>query len=75
MQLTAKRKGTGLQIKVFEGKDSGAQYLVLRTGRDSFHVFAEVEAKEAAHDCRGSVQRGATQALWKALWKEAENSN
>ncbi len=47
MEFTAKRKGVGLEIRTFVGH-SGTSYIVFRTGKGSFHVFAEVEAKKAA---------------------------
>ena len=46
-QLTTKRKGTGLEMRTRIGQ-SGCTYLIFRTGPGSYHVFAEVEAKEAA---------------------------
>jgi hypothetical protein len=67
-QLTAKRKGSGLEMMTIEG-DSGTTYLVLRTGKGSYHVFAEVEAKEAAIDC-GNSKDANTRARWKELWQE-----
>jgi hypothetical protein len=73
MQLTAKRKGVGLEMKSFTGA-SGTAYLVLRTGPGSYHVFAEVEAKEAARDC-GSTKGANTRSEWNEIWEDAENSN
>jgi hypothetical protein len=55
----------------FTGR-SGNNYLVFRTAPGSFHVFAEVEAKEAARDC-GSLHGGNTRAQWKQIWEQAEN--
>lgn len=66
-QLTPKRKGTGLEIKTFVG-ESGRTYLVLKTGPGSYHVFAEIDAKEAAVDC-GAAKGGYTRTDWKALWE------
>lgn len=55
-----------LDIKTFEG-DSGETYLVFRNHNDEFHVFAEVQAKEAAMDC-GAPDEGNTQHRWRTLW-------
>jgi len=56
-----------MEIRTFTGKD-GDSYIVMRTG-DEFHVFVEVEAKEAARDC-GFPHHTHTRKMWKALWKE-----
>jgi hypothetical protein len=68
-QLTTKREGTGLEIRTRTGR-SGCTYVILRTGKGSYHVFAEVEAKEAAIDC-GTPSDGDTRSQWKALWEGA----
>ena len=73
MPLTPKRKGTGLEMKTFVGH-SGTTYLVYRTAPGSYHVFAEVEAKEAARDC-GSTEGGNTRTEWSELWEATENSD
>ena len=72
-QLTTKRRGMGLEMRTRLGQ-SGCTYLILRTGKGSYHVFAEVEAKEAAIDC-GTPSSGNTRTQWKALWEGAGNSN
>jgi hypothetical protein len=41
--------------------------LVLLTKRGAFHVFQEVEAKEAARDC-GAKGSGNTRQLWQDIW-------
>jgi hypothetical protein len=46
--VKVKRSGLAVEIKTFRGDK--ATYLVMRTG-NTFHVFAEVEAKAAATDC------------------------
>ena len=52
----------------FHRKD-GKTYLVFkRTPRGGYHVFAEVEAKDAAHIC-GSSGKGTTDKQWGELWK------
>jgi len=65
-RLTPKRRGVGLETKTFVG-NSGATYLVLRSGSGSFHVLAEVEAAEAARDC-GAQEGRNMRSAWKALW-------
>ena len=64
--LTRKRKGVGLESKTFVG-NSGTTYLVFRSTGGSFHVFAEVEAKEAARDCGGKGSN--TREEWRSIWK------
>jgi len=61
----AKRQGLGLEFRSFPGK-SGKNYLVFRTTKDSFHVFVETEAKDAALDC--GAETGNTRKRWKMLW-------
>lgn len=68
MQLKAKKRGLGLQIRTFKGQ-SGHTYLVFRTQKGSFHVFREIEAKEAARDC-GAKPKGNVRQMWNRLWKE-----
>lgn len=63
--LTPKPKGRGLEMRTFTGS-SGKTYLVLKTLDGGFHVFAEVEAKEAANDC--GAARGSTRQEWGQLW-------
>ena len=72
-ELTTKRRGTGLEMRTRKGQ-SGCTYLILKTGKGSYHVFAEVEAKEAAIDC-GASPIGNTRSQWRALWEGTENSN
>jgi len=66
MKLKPKKKGYGLEIKAFIG-ESEQSYLVMRTPGGSFHVFVEVEAKEAARDC-GSRKEANTRQMWEVLW-------
>jgi len=67
MRLKSKKVGVGLEIKSFVGRDCRS-YIVFRTGRGSFHVFAEVEAKEAARQC-GATSEGNTRTMWEAIWR------
>jgi hypothetical protein len=55
-----------LEVKTFEG-ESGHTYLVFRDHDDEFHVFTEVQAKEAAMDC-GATDEGNTQHRWRQIW-------
>lgn len=68
MKLKPKKKGYGLEIKTFIG-ESEQSYLVMRTPDGSFHVFVEVEAKEAARDC-GSRKEANTRQMWETLWSK-----
>ena len=54
--MKEKRKGVGLQMRSFTGND-GKQYLVFRTPPGAFHVFKEVEAKQAARECMADPLR------------------
>jgi hypothetical protein len=66
----AKRSGTGLDMRSFTG-ESGAAYMVFRTQKNAYHVFVEVEAKEAARDC-GGPESGTTPQMWDEIWKKSE---
>jgi hypothetical protein len=66
MPTKDKRRGLGLDIRSFEGK-SGGNYIVFKTTKGSYHVFNEVEAKEAARQC-GATANGTTRQMWGALW-------
>ena len=66
MTVKRKRKGLGLEMRTFSGRDRNA-YLVFRTSDGSFHVFMEVEAKEAARQC-GAVDEKNTRQMWGAVW-------
>jgi hypothetical protein len=69
LALKPKPQGRGLEIKSFTGND-GKSYLVFRTPRGAFHVFREVEAKEAARQCGATAAAGKnTQTMWKSIWK------
>ena len=68
MMLKGKRKGVGLEIKTFKGR-GGKTYIVFRAQNRAFHVFQEVEAKQAARDC-GSRPQGNTRVMWNELWNK-----
>jgi hypothetical protein len=67
-----KRRGTGLEMRIFKG--SRDDYLVFRERTEktnTYHVYVEVEAKQAARDC-GATGRGTTPQIWDRQWKERE---
>ena len=66
--IKGKKRGFELGMRSFRGKNGGS-FLVFRTSRDSFHVFQEVEAKDAARKC-GSTVKGHTSSMWKRLWDQ-----
>jgi hypothetical protein len=66
--LKNKREGTELGFKTFIGQD-GTRYLVFRSLEGSFHVFAEVEAKQAAREC-GAEELANTRQMWESLWNQ-----
>ena len=66
--LKEKREGTELAFRTFVGKD-GTRYLVFRSLEGSFHVFAEVEAKQAAREC-GATELANTRLMWESLWEK-----
>ena len=71
MTIAKKRNGLGLQMKTIKG-ESGI-YLFMKTPGGSYHVFLEVEAKQAAKDCGASVKRSAddnrnTRQMCKEIW-------
>ena len=56
-----------MEVKTFQGKDNPmVTYLVMKTGRE-YHVFTEVEAKQAAEDC-GAPKTGKTNWQWEQVW-------
>jgi hypothetical protein len=66
--MKPKRQGAMIGFDTFYGAD-GKTYLVFkRTPRGGYHVFAEVEAKEAARKC-GSSGKGTTDHRWGEPWK------
>jgi hypothetical protein len=67
--MKAKKQGYGLETQTFRGA-SGRQYMVFKARNGGFHVFAEVEAKNAASDC--GAKSGHTRERWKSLWRSNE---
>jgi hypothetical protein len=65
MAVKRKKRGFGLEMKTFPGRDGN--YLVFRTSGGSFHVFMEVEAKEAARQC-GAETEANTRRMWASIW-------
>jgi hypothetical protein len=68
MATKEKRKGVGLEIRSHTGKD-GATYIFFKTTKGSFHVFKEVEAKEAAKQC-GATKKGNTRQMCNEIWDQ-----
>ena len=66
--LKEKPEGTNLAFKSFIAKN-GTKYLVFKSLDGSFHVFTEVEAKQAARDC-GADDLGNTRQMWESLWEQ-----
>lgn len=71
MTVKKKREGVGLEMKIFSGKD-GNSYLVFRAPEGAFHVFVEVEAKEAARQCGATVDKN-TRGMWESVWDQTDN--
>ena len=69
MALKPKKSGLGLALRSFTGKDDKA-YLVFRTNKGTFHVFGEVEAKEAVRQCGAPIEKN-TRSMWESIWKNA----
>ena len=67
MEIKPKLRGFGLDIRQFRSKD-GYTYIVSKTKSGSYHVFMEVEAKQAARRCGGAGSN--TRQMWDALWKK-----
>jgi hypothetical protein len=63
-----KRAGFGLEVKSLVGK-SGMSYIVFKTKNGAFHVFQEVEAKNAAKDCGVQTTGRNTRQAWEEIWK------
>ena len=69
MAMKPKRSGLGLDLRSFTGTDDSS-YLVFRTAKGAFHVFGEVEAKEAARQC-GATKELNTRQMWESIWRSA----
>jgi len=65
-ELKRKKHGVRLEMRTFEGKD-GITYLVFPSTGGSYHLFAEVQAKEAARRC-GATKGKTPRELWRELW-------
>jgi len=74
--LKQKKQGAGLEIKTFQD-DNEQSYIVYRyataSGVNSYHVFAEVEAKQVAK-LLGEEDPSNTTNAWNKLWRD-ENEN
>ncbi len=66
MSIKPKKRGFGLEMKIFEGNDEES-YLVLKTKSGSYHVFQEVEAKQAAREC-GALKESNSRQMWNEVW-------
>jgi hypothetical protein len=66
--LKPKKRGVQLEMQTFRGKD-GVTYLVFRSTGGSYHVFAEVEAKDAARQC-GTTKTTTPREMWRELWSK-----
>jgi hypothetical protein len=71
MPTKEKRRGLGLDIRSFQGKD-GCTYIVFKTRKGSYHVFKEVEAKEASRQC--GATKGNTRQMWGSLWQSGDST-
>jgi len=65
MPLKRKRSNVAVEMKTFNGKQD--TYLVMKID-GAYHVFVEVEAKEAARDCDPTFKKGNTRRIWAKLW-------
>jgi hypothetical protein len=63
-----KRAGFGLEVKSITGK-SGKTYIVFKTKSGSFHVFQEIQAKDAAQDCGAQIKGRTTRQAWRDIWE------
>ena len=73
--VKAKKKGYGLEIKTFPGKNG--TYVVFRTiGKGAtYHTFIETEAKDAAIDCGSKRPRSDHMKYhWDELWNKTSQS-
>jgi hypothetical protein len=63
--LSPKRRDAAVEMRTFKGKER--TYLVMKI-KSAYHVFTEVEAKNAARDCDPTFKRGNTRRIWNKLW-------
>jgi hypothetical protein len=66
MVVKPKKKGRRLEMRMFAGRD-GRSRLVFRTRNGVFHVFMEVEAKEAARKW-GATREGNSRQMQQSVW-------
>jgi len=70
MKSIKPKKGRGLEIRTFQGKDSGRTYLVFQTPAGGFNTFVETDSKAAAMDCGSELpRRSNTRQHWRRLWE------
>jgi len=69
-KIELKRRGFGLAMKTFQDRE-GHCYIVFRSSNGSFHVFAEVNAKDAGEKITG--RRENTRIMWGKLWRGERN--
>ncbi|GBC69018.1 hypothetical protein HRbin01_00709 [archaeon HR01] len=64
-----------LDVKVFTSEDRKQKFIVFKTPNGAYHVFTEVEAKDAAIKCGMKMEptRANTRQFWDKLWKEGKN--
>ena len=70
MVLKRKKRGFGIEMRTFDGKD-GQTYLAFRLPDGAFHIFLEVEAKEAARQCGCTIEES-TRQMWTEIWRKAQ---
>jgi hypothetical protein len=68
MEVKPKKQGFGLEMRTFKA-NTGESYLVFRTKSNGYHVFLEVEAKQASSEC-GAIKEGNTRQMWGELWSK-----
>jgi hypothetical protein len=79
MSIEIKAKGKGLFDKLKKGgtfsyrqvKDKdGVTYMAIKLDDGSFHIFTEINARQAARDC-GIDDEGKlnSRQMWEKLWK------
>jgi hypothetical protein len=71
MAHKSKKRGVELGTRLFRDSSDKA-YLVFKTAGGSFHVFAEIEAKEAAERCGAKREPNRNvRSMWNELWKKS----
>lgn len=62
-----------LGVKVFKSEDGKTDYIVFKTPDGAYHVFVEVEAKDAAIKCgmKWDPSDANTRQFWDELWKKS----